>query len=159
MKKSSSSVIIVIVIVLAIVTIFTLLFGTSSVSYYNVDKKNGLSGYNVEGFSHFHPYHYASYPGNSNIDRGSSRLINKSNDNVQRVHGFDGLFGSSNIPDNNLDIFASANGSTEQKCFSNSSGLTNSRGALCLDSNQINLLRTRGGNQTGAASVVGNSSV
>ena len=159
MKKSSSSVIIVIVIVLAIVTIFTLLFGTSSVSYYNIDKKNELIGYNVEGFSNFHPYHYASYPSNNNIDSAYSRLINKSNDNVQRVHGFDGLFGSANIPDNNLDVFASANGSTEQKCFSNSSGLTNSRGPLCLNVNQMNLLRTRGGNQTGSASVVGNSSV
>lgn len=61
-----------------------------------------------------------------------------------KIAGFNGLFIS---PDENqsFDKFANTEGSRDSK---NSFGLTNSMGGLRLSSEQIELLRTRGGNMS-----------
>jgi len=158
MKKtasSSSSILIIALIILAVILLFSSLFGSSGLAGRQTGK---LQGYNVEPFSH--RIHYATYPENANIDTRQSMMINRRpSENVEPIHGFDGLYGSTQLPDNNVDVFKTAMGSTDPQCFSTASGLSNSRGALCLDNSQMNLLQTRGGNQTGRASVIGGSAV
>ena len=69
----------------------------------------------------------------------------------KKLYGFDGLFCTPGVADKSLDIYATAEGNLECE----GSGLTNSRGSLCLDENQKNMLRTRGGNNTGKDAEVG----
>lgn len=69
----------------------------------------------------------------------------------KKLYGFDGLFCTPGVADKSLDIYATAEG----KLDCEGSGLTNSRGSLCLDENQLNMLRTRGGNNTGKDAEVG----
>lgn len=66
------------------------------------------------------------------------------NMNPTKLAGFNGLFVS---PDTNqtIDQFAKTEGSRDCK---NSFGLTNSMGGLCLNAEQIELLRTRGRNMS-----------
>lgn len=73
--------------------------------------------------------------------------INKpthTNTNPTKIAGFNGLFVS---PDDTqtFDKFAKTEGSRDCK---HSFGLTNSMGGLCLNPEQIELLRTRGGNMS-----------
>jgi len=56
--------------------------------------------------------------------------------------------------DNKLDVFSGTPGNLD--CSPISSNLTNSKGPLCLNNNQINLLKTRGGNARGGDSQIGN---
>jgi hypothetical protein len=60
-----------------------------------------------------------------------------------KVIGFDGLFVSPNETHSKLDKFADTEGKPECK---SSYGLSNSTGRLCLNAEQVHLLRTRGGN-------------
>ena len=46
-----------------------------------------------------------------------------------------------------LDIYSTVNASPS--CFNRSSGLSNSKGGLCLEGDSLRLLTTRGGNSTG----------
>lgn len=69
----------------------------------------------------------------------------------KRIYGFDGLFCAPGVADKSLDLYATAEG----KLDCEGSGLTNSRGSLCLDENQKNMLRTRGGNNTGRDAEIG----
>ena len=50
-----------------------------------------------------------------------------------------------------VDIFSGTKGSLD--CDKLSSGLTNSKGGLCLTTNQTDLLKTRGGNATGGMQI------
>ena len=61
---------------------------------------------------------------------------------------------SYNLSDNLLDVFGGTPGNLD--CSPISSNLTNSKGPLCLNNNQINLLKTRGGNARGGDSQIGN---
>jgi len=72
-------------------------------------------------------------------DRHSIEGITKG---CKKVYGFDGLFCNPENVDKSLDIYATAQG----KLDCNGSGLTNSKGSLCLDNNQKKMLQTRGGN-------------
>lgn len=69
----------------------------------------------------------------------------------KKLYGFDGLFCKPGVADKSLDLYATAEG----KLDCEGSGLTNSRGSLCLDENQKTMLRTRGGNNTGKDAEVG----
>lgn len=81
-------------------------------------------------------------------------LINDETTGCKKIYGFDGLYCSPSTPDAKLDQFSDVKGSVE--CVGKSSGLTNSKGGLCLDSAHMALLKTRGGNQTGADFQIGN---
>ena len=113
--------------------------------------------YPYEGFEQFH--HKTEYILNSTgkDDSMKSFLINGDKDanNCKKVYGLDGLFCSPNATnDQRVDIYSEAKG--DPSCYGKSSGLSNSKGSLCLDQNQMNLLLTRGGNQSGAQAQIGN---
>jgi hypothetical protein len=87
-------------------------------------------------------------------DSYKSFLINNTNTtDCKKVYGLDGLFCSPNAKSEKVDIFSDVKG--DPTCYKNSSGLSNSKGALCLDATHLNLLRTRGGNQSGVQAEIG----
>lgn len=99
---------------------------------------------------------YSTYPDNVAIDqRVQNNIVQPpmTDNTFQRLWGFDGLFGSSNANDNNLDIYSTAPGGMD--CMNTSNGMSNSKGYLCLDAKQIHLLTSRGGNQTTGQSQIG----
>ena len=82
---------------------------------------------------------------NNSMNEYKKHLFDKSPDACKNVHGINGLFCSPDAVGNNLDKFANAEGKLDCK---NNSGLSNSKGGLCLDDEHMRLLRTRGGNST-----------
>lgn len=113
-------------------------------------------------FSHMYPYEgfgpidkSTEYTLNSTGkgDSYKSFLINSDTTDCKKVYGLDGLFCSPNAKSEKVDIFSDVKG--ELTCSGKSSGLSNSRGGLCLDATQLNLLRTRGGNQSGLPAEIG----
>ena len=113
--------------------------------------------YPYEGFEQFHQNAPYTLKSTNNDDSMKSFLINGDKDanNCKKVYGLDGLFCSPNsTKDQRVDIYSEAKGDTS--CYGKSSGLSNSKGSLCLDQNQMNLLITRGGNQTGQQAQIGN---
>jgi len=75
----------------------------------------------------------------------------------KKVEGFQGLQPSPYENERTIDPFGQTPGSLE--CDSRSSGLHNSRGGLCLTKEQLNLLKTRGGNSTGGDFQIGSSTL
>jgi outer membrane biosynthesis protein TonB len=75
----------------------------------------------------------------------------------KKVEGFQGLQPSPYVSETPIDPFGQTPGSLE--CDSRSSGLHNSRGGLCLTKEQLNLLKTRGGNSTGGDFQIGSSTL
>ena len=69
------------------------------------------------------------------------------------TEGFQGLQSSPYVDEKPIDVFSSVKGSLE--CGKNSSNLHNSRGGLCLSTEQLNLLKTRGMNSTGGDFQIG----
>ena len=92
---------------------------------------------------------YATYPNGNAIDIKDRHLIDSdaASASAQRVKNMSGLFGSSSLS-SKIDTYSDAKGDLTEQCMLNSNGMSNSRGYLCLDETQINLLKTRGGNQT-----------
>ena len=69
-----------------------------------------------------------------------------------KTEGFESLTPSpNNVDDSTNDIFSQA--SSGKGCAA--SPYSNSQGYLCLDSNAVNMLSTRGGNATGKSSQIG----
>jgi len=75
----------------------------------------------------------------------------------KKVEGFQGLQPSPYENERTIDPFGQTPGSLQ--CDSRSSGLHNSRGGLCLTKEQLNLLKTRGGNSTGGDFQIGSSTL
>ena len=147
------------VIVASVILIFIFFITFFSVKPFTpYDEKTVFSHmYPYEGFEQIH--HATPYSLNSTgkDDSMKSFLINGDKDanNCKKVYGLDGLFCSPNsTKDQKVDIYSEAKG--DPSCYGKSSGLSNSKGSLCLDKNQLNLLLTRGGNQTGAQAQIGN---
>jgi len=117
--------------------------------------------HNNSVFTHQFPYEgftdleYSSSNPNINDMAVTNLLLNNPNKNhCKRVHGIDGLFCKPFLADSRLDRFSEAKG--DHNCFGKSSGLSNSKGSLCLGSDLTQLLRTRGGNQTRGPDQYGN---
>ena len=104
--------------------------------------------YSREGiFTNMYPYEgfteYTTYPDNNSKDSYTRYDIVKSNDN--QYMGSNGLLSSPDATATNPnDIYSQSVG--EPSC--RSYGLSNSRGFLCLNDEQVRLLTTRGGNST-----------
>lgn len=81
---------------------------------------------------------YASTVGNGN----DAAISPTSADGCKKVTGFQGIYCGANQSPNNVDIFSTAEGSPN--CVS--MGYSNSRGYLCMDAAQKQLLTSRGGN-------------
>jgi len=133
-----------IIAILGIVIMMTaVLSSTKFVPYNSLSKYTPVS----EGF--VQPVHYAKYSDGSAIDMKDRNLIDNTTSlpNAQRVKNMQGLFGPEDLSPK-LDIYSDAVGGLSKECELSSFGLTNSKGYLCLDSNQRSLIATRGGNQT-----------
>jgi hypothetical protein len=84
---------------------------------------------------------------NNSMNEYSKHMIVPQDSGCKKVHGMNGLFCSPlSTAVDNLDKFANAEG--KLNCTDNS-GLSNSRGGLCLTDDHKRLLTTRGGNSTG----------
>lgn len=82
----------------------------------------------------------------------NSYIIGEDKEPCRKIYGFDGLYC---VPDKTLetnDPLSKAEG--KKDCLG--IGLTNSRGNLCLDENNMNLLITRGGNRSTGPAEIGN---
>ena len=142
MKSSLFNVIIAVVVITVI--IFSMLCSCSIVHPYS---PNTI-------FTHQYPYEGFSTLEYLNNDPKTSDLVvnkhlidNPEGGDCKKVRGFNGLFCKPYADDNKLDKFSDVQG--DPKCFGQSSGLSNSKGSLCLGDNLTKLLQTRGGNQTG----------
>ena len=137
------------IIFLAIVVIFTTCMASRKISPYNQGSKYDTMG--VEGFTDQStgPIHYAQYPSGKSIEVKDAYLIDSiaAQPTAQRIPTLSGLFGPENTNET-LDIYSNAPGSLAQQCGATSSEMSNSTGYLCLDQKQLQLLTTRGGNQT-----------
>jgi hypothetical protein len=146
----------IIIAILVIVTISTLMSGCSNYLPYSKDTLFS-SQYPYEGFRGLKAHGYSTYPCNSSIDSQKNREIVQAPltgcNSCQKVWGFGELFCSPTKIDTSIDIYSQAKGSSD--CKNRSSGLSNSKGPLCLDDNQTKMLSTRGGNITGADSTIG----
>lgn len=127
----------------------------SSKSFTPYDEKTVFSYmYPYEGFEQFHRKTEYSLNSTGKDDTMKSFLIGGDSTDCKKVYGLDGLFCSPNAKADKIDIFSDVK--SDPTCSGNSSGLSNSKGALCLDATQLNLLKTRGGNQSGLPSQIGN---
>jgi len=158
MKKSPG--LIIAIIVLIIVVIIAIHMTVRSVRPYSPAGPY-VNQTSFEGFyaKSSNPKHttYSTYPDNQAIDQKVSHNIvsTASANTYQPLWGFGGLFGPPATPDNNLDTYSKAPGGMTPQCVNWSNGMSNSMGYLCLDTKQLQLLTTRGGNQMGNASQIG----
>lgn len=148
--KSSTINIIISVIVISII-IFSMLCSCSKVLPYSPDTI----------FSHQYPYEgFANLDYLNNDAKNNDLIVNNhllANQNAadcKKVNGFSGLFCKPGAADTKIDKFSGVKG--DNKCFGQSSGLSNSAGSLCLGTDLTRLLQTRGGNQTGGPDKIGN---
>jgi hypothetical protein len=130
---------IILAVVIFTVVASTLMISTTIVQPYSEDTIF-TQQFPYEGFSN-----YSNTTDSTNTDSKVSECT--------KVYGFDGLFCKPYVADNSLDKFSEVKG--DPSCFGKSSGLSNSMGSLCLDNNLSEMLRTRGGNQTGASMEIG----
>jgi hypothetical protein len=151
MKLRISNGLICVIVVLAIVIILTAILSSKRVVPYNADGK--LSDNLIEGMTNKDKgqdrVRYASYPSGTMMNVENDHLISDTTDDTtNRVKGLPGgLYGPESKSDK-ITTFADAKGSLSSECQNTSSGYTNSTGYLCLDKKQLNMLATRGGNQT-----------
>ena len=139
--------------VLALIVIATTMLSTRKIQPYNAFGK--FASNNIEGMTSTKDQgqdrvRYAEYPVANATNEEDTHLIDSiaASDTAQRVSGLaGGLYGPM---ENNEKIttFADAQGSLAPACQRASSGMSNSTGYLWLDRTQLNLLTTRGGNQT-----------
>ena len=132
-----------------LIVIIMSLSSSCSVLPYRIESKT-LPESPYEGFRSI--IEYTTYPNNESIDSYKSKDIEKSEDGgLRRLKGFDGLVPSPNSNEQPLDIYSQATSSPTCKSY----GYMNSRGFLCLDNEQIRLLRSRGGNASGDDATIG----
>jgi hypothetical protein len=69
----------------------------------------------------------------------------------KRINGINGLFCSMNNENSDIDTYSDAKGSLSCDGY----GYSNSKGGLCMDNKQKELLMTRGGNMTTGNAQIG----
>jgi hypothetical protein len=112
--------------------------------------------YPYEGFRSFKdaPTGYSTYPENQSVDVLTAKEITPTDNQCRKLMGFGGLFcpvTKDEATSNPTDTFSKAEGKTDCESY----GLMNSRGYLCLDAKQKQLLTSRGGNATGGNMQIG----
>ena len=133
-------------LLLSAILLFALIASLTTAIDVNPQYTNAIKQQAHEGFtSSSKPLQYSTKKENGALDSYQSFMINNAGTDCKKVYGFDGLFCKPYVADNKIDPFEGTPGSLT--C--SGSGLTNSKGSLCLDQNQVGLLSTRGGNATG----------
>jgi len=99
--------------------------------------------------------HMRGYEGLQNIENNASALVTKnSNQNhLPNVQNNRDLQSATYGKEPKFDMFSGTPGSSD--CNSKSSGLSNSKGGLCLSDSQMKLLQSRGGNAEGGNFQIG----
>jgi hypothetical protein len=146
MKYNRSYLLLAIVIILVIA--ISLCCSTAVLPYSSNDIFT--KEYPYEGFTSLG---YTDSATHSNLDNKTSYLINGDVSDCKKVYGFDGLFCKPGVADSKIDPFGETHG--DSAAFGASSGLSNSMGSIVLSKEQLKLLQTRGGNQTGAPAEIG----
>jgi len=98
----------------------------------------------LEGFTQF-PTEYSTYPANQALDSRVALLTDGSKEKqCSKLFGFgkSGLFCGADTPEG-IDAFYGVKGDTN---CTQGSGYTNSKGSLCFNDKQLQLLSSRGGN-------------
>jgi hypothetical protein len=115
--------------------------------------KTSLGSSSYEGFGRMHNLEYTTYPENVSVDSIETTFSGARKDVGEpvRLPGYAGLQTSPDAAFAPLDIYSQASGAKDCP----GSSLSNSMGPLCLNSEQIRLLQTRGGNLTGGDSRIG----
>jgi len=157
MKYSVSNILIIVAIVVILVGIILFSASTTVLPY---DSSLFAKYGNYEGFhTSVKPVHYSTYPENSPIDQRVNNDIVPSKRAFQPVWGLGGIFGPPNANDNNIEVYANVPGKLDESCMNVSSGYSNSKGYLCFSPDQLKVLTTRGGNQTGSGCSIGGCSM
>ena len=147
MKLSTVNIAIAGVILLLIISSLV----ASSTRFIPYDEKTIFAKqFPFEGFANLD---YSGSQGAKVTDSMNAFNIDSKAPECSKVFGFDGLYCSPSTASKSYDIYSEAKGDTS--CVGKSSGLSNSRGGLCLDNNQTAMLTTRGGNATGRDSEIG----
>jgi hypothetical protein len=95
---------------------------------------------------------YSSKEDNAAMDTYKPFLISTPAAECKTMYGFTGLFCGPTTAGNPIDKFGNTEGKLDCK---DNSGLSNSKGGLCLSDEQKRLLSTRGGNITNRNSEIG----
>jgi hypothetical protein len=152
MKKD----IITVSVLFAIIILVALWFSSTS-SYVPYSSTVFSNQARFEAFSTRRGVEYSKTGDNSSIDSPvSNYLLNPPSTGAKAVSGFegDGVFNSPDVAvTEKLDIYSQAKGSLQENGY----GYYNSQGPLILDGNMKTMLQTRGGNSTGASSVIAGS--
>jgi hypothetical protein len=156
MKMTTDVVIVIGIFILVIVISLVLSTGTVFVPYSpdTIFPKYGAFS-NIEGLANKKGSKDSSGNNPEGFDNRvfTPQTINQNVENCAKVYGFDGLYCSPNNSDYPIDKFSEVKGNGH--CLESSSGLSNSKGYLCLGPDLIKSLRTRGGNASGIDSQIG----
>ena len=151
--------VVIAIVVILFITTFSCVPPVPYASASFFPKLGGSTFHEGFGFSEYttYPEHAAKDTVGSSI--GSSVGSSASAD-CGKYQGFDGLFctpasatgsDSSTLGSNPTDIYSQAAGRPDCKSY----GYMNSRGFLCMDDKQVQLLTTRGGNASGGDMQIG----
>jgi len=143
MKSSLFNIVIAVIVISAI--IMSLLCSCSSVRPYSPDSFFARQ-YPYEGFGGMSISYTNNDPKQSDSTVANFLTSEPNIVDCKKVHGFDGLFCKPDAAVSKIDKFSEVKG--DVKCVGQSSGLSNSKGGLCLGNDLTRLLQTRGGNQT-----------
>jgi hypothetical protein len=136
--------------ILVIIVIVALIVGSSKIRPYNAHSIHDLSSYPQEGFDTVSSLPYSEVDNPSAPEsKAKDQTLGYSSAMEQgpsKVEGFEGLQSAPYTDEKVLDIYSQVKGSSNCP----ESPYSNSKGYLCMDPTGVNLLMTRGGNQTGA---------
>lgn len=138
------------------IILITLWFSTTPV-YGTLCSASKVSHASYEGFkTQTQPLEYSeTKEGNGSDNIFLNNSITAKESECKKVAGFEsaGIFCNPASVEREVDIYSKASG--DGKCFGKSSGYSNSKGPLCMDTNMSVLLSSRGGNATGGDSQIG----
>jgi Tfp pilus assembly protein PilV len=151
MKLSIFRILIIVLIVLVMLSAITV--SCANYQPYNANEAFA-SNSKFEGFkNNSNMLDYSDKDKNKALDSNKQYLIDGHGASCKTIFGFNGLFCAPADVESSVDKIGSAKGSAQ--CLGQSSGLTNSKGGLCLDSEQKKLLSTRGGNMSTGEHAIG----
>tara|TARA_B000000557_G_scaffold259411_1_gene255215 strand:+ start:2024 stop:2527 length:504 start_codon:yes stop_codon:yes gene_type:complete len=151
MKDRASVGLIAVIVVLALVVIGVALTSTIKVRPYNFFNKlsnNKIENMTVKNEKGQDRIRYAQYPNAKSINVKNEYLINSesSSEDAERVHQLPGgLYGPN---EEKILTFGNVQTSLSEQCANTSSGYSGPGGYSCFTKEQLDLLTTRGGNQT-----------
>jgi hypothetical protein len=147
MKKTTQ--LTILAIILFILVIVTSIYSCCSFEPYKTDNV-------FENLAKYEGYENIATP-SSLVEKVNGSLVNpkitEKEEESFKLEGFEGLQPSLFNKNEEIDTFSKTDGSLS--CTTDTFGLQNQHGGLCLSEEQKQLMRTRGGNATGSGTQVG----